>query len=148
MTLYSRAETAESDDENAETDSETDGDDDQHWGPVWEDLLPVWGGSRGHNQGVYNVKKSLLGSTFRIDWLYSRIRLCKSRQVLHLLHCYMDQWRIQDFQHGVRWGGRCQPKMWGRQPIILVIFSRKLHEIGNKMDRDGGTGASLFNMKI
>ena len=30
MTLYSRAEAAESDDENAETDSEADGDDDQH----------------------------------------------------------------------------------------------------------------------
>ena len=30
MTLYSRAETAESDDEDTETDSETNGDDDQH----------------------------------------------------------------------------------------------------------------------
>ena len=54
MSSYSRAETAESDDEDAKTDSEAHSDDDQHWGPVWEDLLPVRGSSRGHHQGVYN----------------------------------------------------------------------------------------------
>ena len=56
MTLYSRAEAAESDDEDAETDSEADGDDDQHWGPVWEDLLPVRGGSCGYNQCIYKTE--------------------------------------------------------------------------------------------